>query len=343
MKIIVEKENIGERLDQFLQGKLDNLSRAQIQKKIKAGEILVGGKTVAPHYFLKGGEQIEGKRQKAKGKEENEEGKRQKVEGKEENEEGKRQKVEGKEENEKGKMKKEKGKRLRVKIVAEDKDFVVVNKPAGIVVHPDNIHKKDTLVDWLIKKYPEIKNIGEDAGRPGIVHRLDKEVSGLMVASRTQKMFDCLKEQFKNRKIVKEYSALVHGVVQKNEGTVGAPIGRSRAKGTMTAGVANKEAGREARTDYEVVKRFRNFTLLKIRIFTGRTHQIRVHMKTIGHSVVGDKVYATRDIKKKGKDEGLNRLWLFAERLWFSDLTGAWQKFEIKTPRALKDFLEKIK
>ncbi|HRY63273.1 MAG TPA: RluA family pseudouridine synthase, partial [Patescibacteria group bacterium] len=206
MKIVVEKENINERLDKFLQGKLGDLSRAQIQKMIKAGEIIVGGKEVAAHYFLKEGDEIQ---------------------------EHKNIKIQ---EYKNGERELRGGNKL--KVVAEEKDYIIVNKPAGMVVHPDEAHKSGTLADWLVEKYPEIKKVGDDAKRPGIVHRLDKDVSGLMVVARNQKMFECLKKQFQDRKTEKEYLALAHGVVSNDEDLIEGVIGRSAKSGTMVAGGA---------------------------------------------------------------------------------------------------------
>ncbi|NMC51932.1 RluA family pseudouridine synthase [Candidatus Kuenenbacteria bacterium] len=311
-KFLVELGDGGKRLDQFLQGKLGELSRSQIQKMIKAGEITVDGKEVAVHYFLKPGNEIKVKSQSA----------------------SRRTKVNPPAGGQKSKL-------AGIKVIKEDKDYIVVNKPAGMVVHPDTIYKDNALVDWLVKKYPEVKKVGDDQKRPGIVHRLDKDVSGLMVVARTQKMFDYLKKQFQDRKVEKEYLALVHGVVVKDEGLIDRPIGRT-VGGVMGVGSKNKKS-REAGTQYRVVERFKNFTLLKIKIFTGRTHQIRAHMKSIGHGLIGDNLYVTRDIKRKKKQEDLGRVWLYACRLGFKDLDEKWQEFEVAMPEELKLFLGKIK
>ena len=228
-------------------------------------------------------------------------------------------------------------------MVAEEKDFVVVNKPAGMVVHHDSSHKENTLVDWLIEKYPEIKKVGDDERRPGIVHRLDKDVSGLMVIARTPEMFVSLKEQFKNRQVEKEYLALAHGVVSKDEDQIKRSIGRAKGETTMRARSQSGDKDREAITQYKVEKRWKNFTLLRIKILTGRTHQIRVHLKAIGHSLVGDGLYVTRDVKRKKQQEKLGRVWLLAEKLGFRDRSGEWREFRVKVPQELKGFLEKIK
>ncbi|NMB48076.1 RluA family pseudouridine synthase [Candidatus Kuenenbacteria bacterium] len=329
MKFIVEAGDKGKRLDKFLQEKLDDLSRSQIQKMIKAGEILVNGKEVAAHYFLKAGERVQGKRQKARQTGEQAKGQPAKFYNEENfSNSGSAGALRAK---------------VKVEIIAEEKDYIVVNKPAGMVVHHDSAHKSGTLVDWLVERYPEIKKVGDDAKRPGIVHRLDKDVSGLMVIARSQEMFECLKKQFQERKTEKEYLALAHGVVSKDEDLIEGVIGRSAKSGTMVAGGAKAKKSREAATAYNVVERFKNFTLLQIKILTGRTHQIRAHMKSIGHSLVGDELYVTRDVKRKKQQEELGRVWLFAEKLGFKDLEGNWREYKVKRPKELEDFLGGIK
>jgi len=312
MKFIVEQKNSGGRLDRFLQERLKDLSRSQIQKMIKAGEVLVNSKEVTAHHFLKVGEEIQVKGKKAKGKNESQNSK-------------------------------VSGPRFKVEIVAEEKDFVVVNKPAGMVVHHDSSHKENTLVDWLIEKYPEIKKVGDNESRPGIVHRLDKDVSGLMVVARTPEMFEYLKKQFQDRKTEKEYLALVHGMVSKDEDQIKRSIGRAKGETTMRARSQSGDKDREAVTQYKVEKRWKNFTLLRVKILTGRTHQIRVHLKAIGHSLVGDELYVTRDVKRKKQQEKLGRVWLVACKLGFRDLDGEWRKFQVKMPSELEKFLKKIR
>jgi len=206
-----------------------------------------------------------------------------------------------------------------------------------MVVHHDNQHKSGILVDWLVKKYPEIKKVGDDEKRPGIVHRLDKDVSGLMVVARNQEMFEYLKKQFQERRVEKEYQGLVHGVVVKDEELIDRPLGRT-ASGVMGVGFKSKKS-REAGTQYRVTERFKNFTLLKIKILTGRTHQIRAHMKSIGHSLVGDTIYVTRDVKRKKQQVPLGRVWLYAVRLGFKDLEGNWKEYKVKRPKELEEFL----
>ncbi len=224
-----------------------------------------------------------------------------------------------------------------MKIIFEDNDFLVVEKPAGLEVATEIKKEDPTLVDWLVKKYPAITKVGPDPARPGIVHRLDKAASGLLVVAKTQIAFEYLIKQFEERKIKKEYIVLVHGQVSKDEGTIEFPI--VRAKSGRFAALPIGSRGRIAITEYEVVKRFRNFTLLKVRIRTGRTHQIRVHLHALGHSVVGDKLYKQKRVKKVM----LDRFFLHASALGFYDLENQWREFKSDLPDELIQFVQSLK
>lgn len=223
------------------------------------------------------------------------------------------------------------------KIIYEDENVLVVNKPAGLEVASEKNKEELTLVDWLIKKYPAMAKVGPDPSRPGIVHRLDKNASGLLLVAKTEAAFEHLIKQFKERTIKKEYAVLVHGEVTKEEGMIEFPIARANS-GRFAALPLGSEAGRLAITEYEVVKRFKNFTLLRARIKTGRTHQIRVHLFALGYPVVGDKLYRP----KKIKEPLMPRLFLHASKIGFRDLNGEWREFESDLPEDLKNFLEKI-
>lgn len=222
-------------------------------------------------------------------------------------------------------------------IIFEGPDFLIVNKPANLLVHPVKNLKEITLVDLLLKRYPEIKNVGEDPLRAGIVHRLDKEVSGLMIIPRNQKSFEHFKNEFKNKKIEKKYLALVHGKVKKDEGIITLPLAKDKGK-ILLAKSIDLEKIKESWTEYEVIKRFKDFTLLKIRTKTGRTHQIRIHLKTIGHPIVGDEKYKI----KRQKTIQLKRIFLHAYKLGFHDLAGNLCEYQIDLPEELKDFLNSL-
>ncbi len=227
-------------------------------------------------------------------------------------------------------------------IVAETKDYVVLNKPAGLLVHPTMANEKNTLVHWLVKKYPAIKKVGDDpAVRPGIVHRLDKEASGLMVVARTQKMFEHLKEQFKNRSIQKEYFALAHGKVAKDWDDIKFHIARGENIDRMAArpNIGEPADGeKEAHTEFLVEKRFVNCTLLRVILHTGRMHQIRVHMLAYNHLLLGDPLYFQKK-RNKNLDEKCGRLFLHSISLAFLDLEGDRRSFESTLPEQLQNFL----
>ena len=178
---------------------------------------------------------------------------------------------------------------VSVEIVHEDPDLLVLEKAPNVVVHPGSGNLSGTLVAGLLARFPEISEVGEP-DRPGIVHRLDKGTSGLMVVARSNEAYGVLVEMFSRHVVVREYLAFCQGVPQNDKGTIDAPIGRSPRRPTEMTVVAS---GREAITHYEVIQRFANAALLKCQLETGRTHQIRVHLAAIGHSVLGDDVYST--------------------------------------------------
>lgn len=241
-----------------------------------------------------------------------------------------------------------------MKIIRETPDFIVIEKPAGLLVHPTVHHEGPTLVDELVAHYPKIKQVGDNHERPGIVHRLDREVSGLMVIAKTPEMFEHLKQQFAGRTVHKEYLALIHGKLPKDEGEIGFVIARSRRGGRMAARPSSQE-GREAKTTYEVTRRFPNATLVRVLPETGRTHQIRAHFHALGHPLVGDRLYRTKRQRRKelqkfkgeetqmlGKQK-IPRLMLHATRLSFPDLDGKIQTFESSIPPEFNAFLNSLK
>jgi 23S rRNA pseudouridine1911/1915/1917 synthase len=232
--------------------------------------------------------------------------------------------------------------------IYEDENYLVINKPAGLLTHGTDKITEESLADLLIKEYPSLENIGEDKTRPGIMHRLDKLASGLLVIAKTQAAYDDLKAQFQKRKIKKIYTALVFGKIAKDESEINFPIQRSAQGFKMAAlpmsykGTA-MGAGREAKTLFWITKRYINYTMLKVRIKTGRTHQIRVHLAAYGHPLVGDDVYGTKKTKEKNKKLGTDRIFLVADELEFTDLSGEKKSFKIHLPTELIKLLEKIK
>lgn len=248
-------------------------------------------------------------------------------------------------------------------IIQESDDYLVIYKPAGLIVHGGPGIKEKTLVDFLLEKYPKIKKVGDDPLRPGIVHRLDKEVSGLMVIAKNQASFENLKNQFQTRQIIKEYTALVYGRINKDEGEINFPIKRASSGHKMAAlpmmknGLIDKHSlsardrgtnmalltAREAITIFRVKQKLINYTLLQLRIKTGRTHQIRVHLSAYGHPLVGDDLYGTAKTRIKNKKIALNRIFLFSQKLSFKDKTGETQEFVIELEPELQALLKNLK
>jgi len=306
MNITIKQSDINQRLDIWLAKKLSQ-SRSQIQKLIKQSYVFVNDEPESVHYKIKEGDKVSIKSIEKRSA-----------------------------------ISQKNNKMPRFKIVAETNDYLIINKPAGVIMHGGEGINELTLADAIQKKYPAIKKIGDDPQRPGIVHRLDKEASGLIVVAKTNKMFEHLKKQFQSRKIIKKYTTLVYEKTSKEEDKINFPISRS-AKGYKMAAHANNQTGREAITEFEVKQHFINYTLLEVKIKTGRTHQIRVHMSAYGHPIVGDNLYGTRKTKKKNEKLDLGRIWLHAHYLAFKNLAGEQEEFEIKLPMELKNILKKIK
>lgn len=219
-------------------------------------------------------------------------------------------------------------------IIYEDKDVLVIDKPAGLLVHKATGNEDTSLADLLVERFPELVGVGEKPERPGIIHRLDKDVSGVMVVARNQTAYEFLKLQFQERRMKKEYIALVHGNLSKDIDTITLRIARSRDKARMVARPESQE-GRDAITHYEVIDRWRNYDLVKVTIETGRTHQIRVHFHALGHPLVGDTLYKIRGIKPKD----LGRVFLHAAKLTLTLPSGEVKTFESPLPQYLQDVL----
>lgn len=235
----------------------------------------------------------------------------------------------------------------KVQVVYEDDNIIVVNKPHGLITHPKNaIDRQPSLTDWVAVNYPSLVNIGEPfmaSGTPisrhGIVHRLDRETSGLIIIAKNQNSFDYLKNSFKNHKIKKHYLALVYGIVKENAGTINSPLGRLGMKRTTQIEGKKIIDGKESITEYRVVRKFNKYSLLEIMPKTGRTHQIRVHLKSIGHPLVGDTVYAPGGWSKPN---GLTRLFLHAYKLEFLSPEGGKLILECDLPEDLQNIINEL-
>lgn len=232
---------------------------------------------------------------------------------------------------------------IQFKIVYQDGNVLVIDKPAGLVVHPTKPDQNDTLVNGLIAFYPEIKDVSDlstNSGqvnlRPGIVHRLDKETSGLMIVAKNNQAFDYLKKQFQERKVVKKYLALVIGQIQDNRGTITKSISLSKKDHRKRSALLDIKA-KKAWTEYRVVKRFKDHTLLEIFPKTGRTHQIRVHLASIGHPIAGDKQYK---FKRRPELAGLKRQFLHAAYLKLKLPNGKLKEFKSNLPEDLEKILK---
>ncbi|HVB72702.1 MAG TPA: RluA family pseudouridine synthase [Ktedonobacteraceae bacterium] len=284
-------EDSGQRLDRYLTSILGDLSRTTVQQLITDGSALVNGKQSKPGYMLREGDEI----------------------------------------------------RLSsftpvidtnqaqatvmpLDIVYEDADLLVINKPAGLVVHPAPGHHDDTLVNALLAYLPTLQASTGEGQRPGIVHRLDKDTSGLIIVAKNARAQAALVEQMTQHAIVKRYLALVEGNVSLDQGSIDAPIGRDPRHRQQMAITAL--GSREARTNFRVLERYARHTLLLLQLETGRTHQIRLHLKAIGHPIVGDPVYGSGSIFKRAP---LKRQFLHAHQLRFTHPTTG-ESIELEAP-----------
>lgn len=237
---------------------------------------------------------------------------------------------------------------LEIPVLFEDERLLVIDKPAGIQVHPSNTENKNTVVNWLVGKYPELVSVGEDPLRPGIVHRLDKDTSGVLIIAKTQESFLALKELFAQRKMKKEYIAIVYGTPNPASGTIDKPIARSasfRKQVVPDARTKYKGLLREAVTDYEVAEIFRQMSNVKCQMsmitaspHTGRMHQIRVHLASIGHPVIGDKLYTRKEFKDA---PSAPRQLLHAHSITFT-LLGKKYTFTAEIPQDFQNFIHPL-
>jgi 23S rRNA pseudouridine1911/1915/1917 synthase len=236
-----------------------------------------------------------------------------------------------------------------VTLIFEADEYIVVEKPAGMLTHPTDAKEINSLTTWLTKHCPEIVSVGDNPEvRPGIVHRLDKAASGVLVVAKNQEMFDVLKDQFRERTVDKEYIVLVHGVIEGDSGTIdfsidrgkdGLMVARPRVSELTLKNIHTVQPGKDALTEFHVEKRFAHYTLLRVKIHTGRTHQIRVHMHAYGHPVVGDMLYYQKQYVRKSALK-LDRLFLHARKLCLRvDEKEEKQCFEAPLPDELNEFL----
>ncbi|HEX3105080.1 MAG TPA: RluA family pseudouridine synthase [Terriglobales bacterium] len=312
---VVGTENAGRRLDHFLVSQIVDASRSRIQQLISQGKVLVDGKSARASVQLRGGERIE---------------------------------IIGDVERPPLRAIAEE---IPLDIVYEDDDLAVVNKPSGMMVHAgagatDDDRNRGTLVNALLHRFGTLSGVGGDL-RPGIVHRLDKETSGLIVVAKNDATHRKLGAEFSDRKVKKTYIALVHGWVKNDQGTISSPISRDAIRRIRMT--TRRSGGREAITKYVVQQRiesdFGKFTLLKVKIETGRTHQIRVHLASLGYPVVGDALYgAPREIRgKSGPTISLSRNFLHSAEIQFEHpRSGKLLSFSSPIPELLVQFLRRL-
>lgn len=295
-RIIADVNN--ERLDSYISKSNLDLSRSMVQKLIKENRVFVNGKNEKESYKIKVNDNITIQI-----------------------EEPKSSKLEAQD--------------IPLDIIYEDNDIIVINKPKGMVVHPGNGNPDNTLVNAVLAHCKgSLSGIGGEI-RPGIVHRIDKDTSGLIIVAKNDKSHINLSEQIKNHEVTKIYTALVKGNISEDEATIDMPIGRDkkdRKKMSVT------RDGKEAVSHIKVVKRYGNYTLIRVKIDTGRTHQIRVHMAKIGHPVVGDEVYSS------GKNEfGVKGQMLHSTILKFKHpISGKEIMLEAPLPQYFEDVLSKL-
>lgn len=295
----LNKDLVGLRIDKAVSLKDKNLSRAAVQRMIEEGNILVNNKNTKMAYKISLGDEITIIKEEPK-------------------------EIELKAED------------IPLDVIYEDNDILVVNKQKGLVVHPGNGNPDGTLVNAIMAHCKDsLSGIGGEI-RPGIVHRIDKDTSGLLIIAKNDKAHINMSEQIKNHEVKKTYIALVRGKTKENQATIDMPIARSNKDRTKMAVSKN---GKNAITHFEVMERFDDYTLLKVNIETGRTHQIRVHLSQIGYPIVGDFVYSN------GKNPfGVEGQMLHSSKLEFKHpITGKEMSLEAKLPEYFEDVLESLR
>lgn len=292
-RFVVPEDEAGQRLDVYLTRRIGFLSRSQVKKLIDLGDVRVNGEIIKAGYRLKGREIIEVKIELPSNE----------------------TKIEPED--------------IPLNIIYADEDIIVINKPSGLIVHPGAGRRRGTLVNALLYHFPEIATVGA-AERPGIVHRLDAETSGVMVVARSAVAYKSLQQQFKNREVDKTYIGLVWGKFSQKGGKIEWPIGR-HPHDRQRFSVRTKHP-KEAVTVFSVLHEGPDFSVLEIKPITGRTHQIRVHLAAAGHPIIGDRRYGRKD--KRG-----GRLFLHAYRLAFVHPTKKmWMEFVAPIPEDFRLF-----
>lgn len=290
-------EQKSDRVDKYLTTELDTMSRSKVQNLIADGYVIVNGETIKANYKLEAGDKVEVFVPEPEAVD-----------------------VEAED--------------IPLDIIYEDKDIVLVNKAQGMVVHPGAGNPNGTLVNALLFHIKDLSGINGEI-RPGIVHRLDKDTSGILIVAKNDEAHVNLSEQLQNRTVKRKYWALVHGVLPHEHGTINAPIGRDpkdRQKFTVIKG------GKEAISHFRVLERIQKFSLMEVSLETGRTHQIRVHLNYIDHPVAGDKIYGP-----KKSLEG-NGQFLHARMLEFTHpRTGETMSFEAELPALFEETLDRLR
>jgi 23S rRNA pseudouridine1911/1915/1917 synthase len=286
------------RLDKYLANELKEVSRSRIQRDIEAGLVLVNGEmVVSPKQVVRQGDKVEYRPVPET---------------------------------------KTKPKPISLKTLYNNHGLLIIDKPTGLAVHPGAGLKGDSLADALLYQFKDIKLVGEE-GRSGIVHRLDKDTSGVMLIALTQEMYEHLKDAFAERKIKKEYIALVKGSVEKNHDLIELPVGKSKTDFRKYA-TKNVIQAKPSLTEYWVVERLDGWTIVRVRLHTGRTHQIRVHFSSLGHPLAGDSLYGG----KGAQLEGLQRQFLHARCIEVQLPDDTWVEADSQLPDDLKTVLNNL-
>ncbi|NLT19636.1 MAG: RluA family pseudouridine synthase [Syntrophomonadaceae bacterium] len=295
---LIAEEGEGERLDIFLADQMEDMSRSSIQNLIDEDMVKVDGMKKRPSYRLKSGEEVQVLIPQVR-------------------------QIELEPQD------------IPLDIIYQDSHIAIINKPVGMVVHPAHGNWDNTMVNALLYHIKDLSGINGEL-RPGIVHRLDKDTSGVMVVAKTDLALRSLTEQIKEHSINREYTALVHGIIKENLGTVDAPIGRSKTDRKKMAVVTD---GRPAISNYQVLERFNQYTLIKVKLLTGRTHQIRVHFAYLRHPVVGDPLYGPAK-----KHLGMQSQALHASLLGLvHPHTGEYLEFTSPLPKYFSSILEDLR